>query len=65
MKYLLLVGTLVLVGCSGESAPEVGDAPITKGIQKRGPAPRTTSAAAASQPRRITPQEYMQMRRGQ
>jgi len=48
MKYGLFVVALVvgLAGCSGEPAPTVGDAEISKGIQRR-PMPKPPKGLAS------------------
>lgn len=57
-RFLLLIPAFAVVGCSGEPAPVVGDNPVSSGIQARPPAARKFSSAAATQPRRLRPQDY-------
>jgi len=51
LAFLLLVSEAFLSGCSGESEPTVGDAPIAKGMVRQAPKkikPPTRSGAPGS-----------------
>ncbi|RYG36421.1 hypothetical protein EON81_09820 [bacterium] len=54
---------VLVVGCSGESSPTVGDAPITQGIQPRARVDETHKAGVAPlRPNTMRPADYARMR---